>query len=294
MPDNPIEGGVKTLKKLPPLALVGIVAVGVGAALYLKSRSKKPSEETVPTYQAEQLVALERGPVGALPTSFGPPAPTIVDEQITAPRRDTSATAPTTAPIREPKTPVATIGAGTTPAKTPGATGTTGGPPKLTPAAPPAPVQPQPAKPISYDDYLLGFPNDYVLNCNLAFKGLHGSYEYVEQTQKAKKLSSTSTMRNMVGIAVSGNTKWLWQGYDAFDIPGNSIELNRARVFNGLYPLTVGQIKEMQNDFRTINPTNNESAEPFRSGTLARALFAKWNAPYQCDKNAPPRRDIKK
>src|SRR5258708_19365937 len=69
-----IAKGVNTLKHLPPIALGGILVVGIGGVLYIRSRkgAQDTSGETVDAVQAVPIQALERGPIGSLPQSYTP------------------------------------------------------------------------------------------------------------------------------------------------------------------------------------------------------------------------------
>ncbi len=280
-----IAKGVNTLKHLPPIALVGIVVVGVGGVLYIRSRKPAPESdapETVDSYQPEQVVALERPLIGSLPQPvMGSGSLSSPPEQADVPRRETPI--PDTRPI--PLTPVApprlpvTIGQGLDPVR-----------PRQepTPQPTPQPTPPQAYTPIQEVKQYPGYPNNFEPNRAMVqdTSGLRSWEELVaNERSKGPGWNNTAQQRNLAQIAIGGTARKGVQTKGSAYPPISATNTNRAwtnnvRVSAGLRPLTGLEWNQVQ-AFMSQMWNGDENASVFQSGQYAKAIFEKYNLPYR-------------
>lgn len=300
-----IGKGIATLKKMPPVALVGIVVVGVGGVLYIRSRSGGTADsgdapESIDSYQPEQIIALERQLPGALPQSVSqsvPPEPAV------PPRTDTKIPDARTQPIRipaegTPTTPPMTTEQGLPPIRTqpistqPIAQPVGGGQTNPTPpvAAQPPVTSPPPQgyEPIQEVKQYPGYPNNFEPNRAMVqdTSGLRTWAELVaNERSKGPGWNNTAQQRNLAQIAIGGTARKgvqtkgsAYPGVSATNT--NRIWTNNVRVSAGLRPLTGIEWNQAQ-AFMTQLWNGDEKAQIFQSGEYARLVFEKYNLPYR-------------
>jgi hypothetical protein len=289
-----IGKGINTLKHLPPIALVGIVVVGVGGVLFIRSR--KGSEDTnapatptgeVDEYEPVKIGAVERGPVGALPESIYAGTSNPADAAV-PPRRDPAIL---DAKNDHPVAPGVTIEQGLHPiaphngaasTQVPvqsGGTGAVANP--ILPAAPVTVSPPQVYNPTQTVKHYPGLPDNYVLKADaIGYRGFLGSYDHALKMIRDKGQNSTVTQRQMSQIAVGGFPKDEAIRGGEYSSMFNRAFTNQKRVYSGLRPLTNEEFDAMQKDMMALWG-GNEHDKVFQSGQYAQTLFNKWNLPYQ-------------
>lgn len=303
MPENIIGQGVSSIKKLPPVALVGIVVVGVGGVLYIRSRGgvgggDTGAPESIPSYQPEQVVALERQLPGALPQPVQPGQPNIGTAAgdsggaIVPPRQDTKI--PDAKPVRAIEPFVPTTSQGLPPITSqPITTQPVGGsqtnptPPVAVP--PPATVSPpQTYEPIQEVKQYPGYPNNFEPTRAMVqdTSGLHSWAELVAmEKSKGPGWNNTAQQRNLAQIAIGGTARKgvqtkgsAYPGVSATNT--NRIWTNNVRVSAGLRPL---QGKEWNEAAAYMSQLWNgdERAQIYQSGEYARLIFERYNLPYR-------------
>jgi len=286
MAENVIEKGVTTLKHLPPLALAGIVVVGVGGVLYIRSRKAPeapPSLEGTEAnvYEPVKIGGLERGPVGSLPPSYVAPDVSLSTppEAAAPPRRDTSI------PDASPKIPVPvgpTIDQGLKPISKPTIQ------PVQPVAATPPPAPPQAFTPITEIKQYPGYPNNFEVNPAMVqdTSGLRSWSELVaNEKSKGPGWNNTAQQRNLAQIAIGGTARRGVQTKGSAYPPISATNTNRAwtnnvRVSAGLRPLTGLEWNQVQ-AFMTQMWNGDENASVYQSGQYAKAIFDRYNLPYR-------------
>lgn len=298
-----IAKGVNTLRHLPPVALVAIVAVGVGGVLYIRSRKSAPEGTSNDTPQevdeyAAVKISPERTLTGSLPSSGAP----ANDQAVTAPRRD-PITPPAAAPVRIPQTTrkddtVFTVEQGLQPPKTTPASGGTGAasnptlpvaPPDVSPVAPQSPAQTY--NPITEVKVYPGYPNNFEPNRAMVQDTTFlKSWQTIKQSEDAKRgpnWNAVAEARNLSQIAIGGSnrakytTQTKGSAYPPVSITNtNRIRTNHVRVANGLKPLTNAEWDQAA-AYMSQLWNGNEKAQIYQSGEYARLIFERYNLPYR-------------
>lgn len=309
MSENVVEKGVSSLKKLPPVALIGIVVVGVGAVLFIRSRSNSSdtstdSGETIATMQPEEVVALERPLIGSLPQPIigGSSTPTNPQDEMVPPRTDPKIPEAADVPIRQPpRQPPRQIGLppympGQSTQPVPGqSTQPVTTQPETQPVATqPAQPPPQVYTPISEVKTYPGLPDNFEPNRQMVqdTSGMRTWSELVQNEKDKNKgggWNNTAQQRNLAQIAISGTArkgvKIKGSEYPAW-VPGvpssnaSRIYTNHVRVSAGLRPFTGQEWAQVQAYLSQLW-NGDEKASVFQNGTYARSVFERYNLPYR-------------
>lgn len=289
MAENIVEQGVNSFKRIPPIGLAVVVIAGVGGVLYIRSRKPAADSSSTPVdpdgLEGYQAIAIERGPVGALPPSSSSNA----DES--APRRDNEKAikengvvaqgggAPPTISKPEPYANVPNpVPAEVTPAPVPV---TPVAPVPVAPVVPPVQIfNPEPKPSIVY--HYPGLPDNFILKASdVRFREiLHKPWEQVVADQKKKGQNTTVNARQLSQIAIGGFPKdEVIKGYELGN-EGNRAWINKQRIWSGLHPLNSDQFNTLQS-VATSLWDGNEHASIFQSYEYAHRLFDRFNKPFQ-------------
>lgn len=157
------------------------------------------------------------------------------------------------------------------------------------------PITPRPDRPLPSDTprgqyqqkSYPGLPNGFVMDCGNYRRGLiYSSFDAAVADQKKKGNTTIFLARNLSTIAITGaTTPWIY-GYDAL-LPGDPrrVQINVTRAQWGLHPLTDSELDEMRKHMQSLWPSFKDDTV-LRNLSYARALWERWNRPYQCGSSA--------